>query len=220
MKRRAPRALIGVMVLWGAVLAVLAISDWNTFRDHLEAWKFQLTRTTRTIHPLQARATMMTSRLDPVTGQPVPAGTYRMEEHLYHLFANGAGCPVVFDPERVPRSVAAWAVRDGSRSIRETLEESGCRLIEQHFPRRAYVVIHPSSTRASGPERGSSWNPPARVAVTTCAADSISGEMTEPPVEEPPMARSAPRPRLRPAGNSGLSERDKEELRSALRSLR
>jgi hypothetical protein len=220
MRARARRAIIVAASFVAVLVTVLVVSNWGTFRDHLEAWKFQLTRTTRTIHPLQTRATLMTSRLDPVTGQPVPAGTYRMEEHLYHLFANETGCPVVFDPERVPRSVAAWAVRDGSSTIRETLEESGCCIIEQHFPRRAYVVINPSSTRASGPEPGSSWNPPARVPVTSGAIGSVSREMTEAPVEEQPPARSAPRPRLQPAGSSGLSERDKEELRSALRSGR
>jgi len=48
MKPRSRRITIGAAVLAVPLVAVLAIANWGTVRDHVEAWHFHLTRETFT----------------------------------------------------------------------------------------------------------------------------------------------------------------------------
>ena len=51
MNRRGKRLALGVMAMGLAAVIVLAVANWGTVRDHVEAWRFQLTRETVTMDP-------------------------------------------------------------------------------------------------------------------------------------------------------------------------
>ena len=136
MKPRARRVTIGAAALVAVLLAVLAVANWSTVRDHVEAWHFQLARDTRTIEPLAEGA----------------SGTYNPEERLLHIAANRMSASVIFVPppqhpfarracdlplqDLLPRT--RWLPK---QAIKPLLEKEGYRILKQRFPRRAYVVI-------------------------------------------------------------------------------
>jgi hypothetical protein len=57
MKRHAWRVTIGAAALGAVLLAVLVVANWSTVRDHIEAWRFQLTTEKETIEPFERGVT-------------------------------------------------------------------------------------------------------------------------------------------------------------------
>ena len=136
MKPRARRIMVGVAVLVAVLVVVLAVACWGTVRDHVEAWHFQLTKETKTIEPCPEGM--------PVRG-PSFVGAWKhgttgpaySEEDVLQFAADMLRCPMILDQRDVLDAVGS---RSGE-SIREVLADNGWRVLEQHFPRRAYVVI-------------------------------------------------------------------------------
>jgi hypothetical protein len=129
-KRRARRVTIAAAVLGAGVVAVLVVAHWATVRDHVEASWFQLTRETETIElPRGLRVSL------------------RVETGILQLLADTSGCAVI--RERADSFFERSIHVDWSVWVRETrpemclrlLRENGYRVIEQRFPRSAYVVI-------------------------------------------------------------------------------
>jgi hypothetical protein len=131
MNRRGKRLTVGVMVVGLAVVLVLAIAHWGTVRDHVEAWHFQLTRETRTIEPDPLEPTLVfKSNVDL---------TYPIELHLFRHVATFSQRPVIWAPEQNVNLVSGGLSYTGD--ITKLLEAHGWRVLEQRFPRKAYVVI-------------------------------------------------------------------------------
>jgi hypothetical protein len=153
MKRRAWRVTIGAAVLAVALVAVLAVAYWSTVRDHVEAWHFQLTRETATIEPDPARKRI------PVRVE-VPGIRSSALPRLLQDLANYSGYLVICAPEqnmmldtpillvaRIHKDIAEVEICDAD--IKAGLKSAGYRVLEQRFPRRAYVVIrNPEPTTA------------------------------------------------------------------------
>jgi hypothetical protein len=160
MKPRARRVTIAAAVLGAGVVAVLVVTHWATVRDHVEGWRFQLAKYTETIEPnSELTGRPINLRAEP-TGQ---TGAHFIEaEALLECLANSSGLPVVFVPlhsETVidakdrfgvdfvhfsgdpPGLLAGWLQEMTAARAMATLEAFGCRVLEQRFPRRAYVVI-------------------------------------------------------------------------------
>jgi len=125
MKPHARRIAIGAAALVAVLLAVLAVVNWGIVRDHVEVWHFQLTRDTKAIQPL-SRDLITAARYD------------TQEEYLLHVAAAELRCPVIVDPKQV--SPLRVVLIPGAM-IYNTLRKEGWRLLKQHFPRRAYVLI-------------------------------------------------------------------------------
>ena len=90
MKPRARRVTLAAAVLGAGVLAVLVVIHWNTCRDHVEAWWFQLTHETETIEP-----------------DDRPGGD------VLQVMARVGGRPLIFSPEEFVLSP------EGLRKVRE-----------------------------------------------------------------------------------------------------
>ena len=167
MKRRARRPVIGAAALVAVIVAVLVVANWGTVRDHLEAWHFQLTRETATIEPgpKTAPASFKGVAL-PLAGQArssesrasnrqsihrqetsehlvVPAGAGIGRAGLLEMLANYSERAVICEKSE-EYGVMFW-IRDGQTvggaDVVQLLNDDGCRLLEQRFPRRAYVVV-------------------------------------------------------------------------------
>jgi hypothetical protein len=105
-----------------AVVAIVVAFNWDVVRDHVEAWWFVATRQTVTI-----------------TSDPTLPGLAIDGRKLFYersepkvwdclqIVAKYSGCPVIADKE----TVDLWF---GVRS-------ADYRILEQRFPRRAYVVV-------------------------------------------------------------------------------
>lgn len=127
MKPRAWRITIAAAALGTVLVAVLALANWGIVRDHVEAWRFQLTRETETIQPV-------------TEGVIVDSYSYR-REGLLHVGARQLGRPVIFDPADIPnleRMRRVWAYEPDMKAL---FEMKGWRVLEQGLPRRAHVVI-------------------------------------------------------------------------------
>ena len=142
MKPRARRVVLGAAALVAVLVAVVVAANWGTVRDHVEAWHFQLTRETTSIHP---------DGVDADAYQTHDLGaTAHVREHVRDL-ARALRCPVIFDSndaELLPQcifTVYECCVPPTPNSRESFLaflkEERGYCIIEQRFPRRAYVVI-------------------------------------------------------------------------------
>ena len=139
MRPRARRVTIGAAALGAVLVAVLAIANWGTVRDHVQAWHFQLTRITKTIEP-HTRTT---------------ASQYS-EENLLHVAANELRCPVIVDPKQLSPihvELTPEALLIPGTGIPAVLKKEGWRFLEQHFPRRAYVLIRDASSIEQTAER-------------------------------------------------------------------
>ena len=130
MKRRARRSVIGVAALVAVLVAVLIGANWSIVRDHVEAWWFAGTRDTQTVFP------------------GGDEGELTSEERVYQQLADRIDCPVIFDPGRPP--YWGWHIppggdRQGRLAIGEltvkAMRDQGWRILEQHFPHRALVVV-------------------------------------------------------------------------------
>src|SRR5688572_12185679 len=152
--------MIVTAALVATLVAVLVVTHWPTVRDHVEAWHFLATRDTETIAP--------------VIVEGAEDFTYQLEDALtlFHIAANVLRCSVIFDPLEVPslhrqnrvvrtlslggggsRDEIIWHPQEG---VRVLIEKHGWRVLEQRFPRKAYVVIRdstPPGQIAEAPQR-------------------------------------------------------------------
>jgi len=145
MNRRGKRLALTVAAAGLAVLLVLGIVHRDAVRDHVEAWHFQLTKETVMITP-EAEWKEVGERivgLDTIS--------------LVHAVANLQGYPAVFSFEQYVEPVMSGMrplrqVVLRRENFREVLESEGYRVLEQRFPRRAYLVIRdPTRTRGTPP---------------------------------------------------------------------
>jgi hypothetical protein len=136
MKRQALRAVIGAAALVALVVAVLAVANWGTVRDHVEAWRFQLTRETKTLLPTHVRW---------AKGPPYDCSG----PTILQIIADSWKAPVIFAPGGYPVTLVNTEA-DGAKKL---LEERGFRIVEQRFPQKAHVVV-------GDPERSGKPNGP------------------------------------------------------------
>jgi hypothetical protein len=129
MKRRGWRVALTVATLGLALAAGLVALNWATVRDHAEAWWFLMMREPE-------------GEISPPALRETPV-VHVKEVHL-SLLALSSGCPVVFDRDALP----AWTglmpdpqYRGSTAAILQHLRDYGYRIVEQRFPRRAYVVV-------------------------------------------------------------------------------
>jgi len=126
MKRRPGRVAAGVAALATIIVALVAITHWDAVRDHVKVWRFQLTRETRTLTP-----------------GPRSSGQSLTTIMLFHL-VDTSGRPVITEAsEGTVRIVLDAPVRSVHDAVR-LLAINGWRVIEQRFPRRAYIVVSAS----------------------------------------------------------------------------
>jgi hypothetical protein len=131
--RRGKRIAFAAAIIGGEVVALLVVGHWATVLDHFEAWTFQLTRQTKMVQPL------VTERQSDI---------WLVQSRLPYLgLANFSGWPVIVDPGSLPDYSHGEGEQVTTESLLESLRNNGWRVIEQRFPRRAYVVI-----RAEAPE--------------------------------------------------------------------
>jgi hypothetical protein len=146
MKPRARRVTIAAAVLGAGVVGVLV---YPTVRDHVEAWRLQLTRETVTIepglvwkdHPLvwrrscESLVTELKRDGKWVSCSPTAA--------LFCILVDYSGQPVIFDP--VAARSAFFGMKGSSSlstaHVLQIVRDNGWRVLEQRFPRKAYVVI-------------------------------------------------------------------------------
>jgi hypothetical protein len=176
MKPRARRVTMGVAALVAIIAAVLVVANWSTVRDHVEAWHFQLTRETETIEPrllapppregggheieindpeFNARPKAgLAQHFDSVVnkhGIQAPS----VARYLLEKLARCSCLSVIFDPTQTDDpSVSrgeAMVARSWPEGPQPALRRHGFRVLEQRFPRRAYVVIR----AAAAPEASS-----------------------------------------------------------------
>ena len=137
MKPRARRVTIAAAVLGAAVVAVLLVAHWATVRDHVEAWHFQLTTETVTIEP------------NPPHGPLRVKGNAR---YFCGLLADHSGQPVILAAEEDVSIIFAESLEgELTRVTQDILTANGYRVLEQRFPRRAYVVIHGEHVAETAP---------------------------------------------------------------------
>jgi hypothetical protein len=131
MNRRARRATIGAAALGAALVAILVVVYRDCIRDHVGAWHFQLTRKTEMIQP------------------PLEGGLHGESTDgplLIRIAAEELHCPIIFDPADMPQIEKVRAdLLHGEGRMLGLLEKSGWRVLEQRFPRRAYICMrsHP-----------------------------------------------------------------------------
>jgi hypothetical protein len=108
----------------------------------VEAWWFQLTRETRTVEPRPLEPSVTFTQLN-------NASMYPVEVHLFLFVATFSRCPVIWDPEESVDPVRGHY--SGTGDITKHLEAQGWRVLEQRFPRRAYVVIRDPAAMPEAP---------------------------------------------------------------------
>ena len=141
MNRRGKRLTLGVMAVGLAVILVLGIVHRDAVRDHVKAWHFQLTRETRTIEPNPAAGrTTEYNQTSFFSRHQSRLSEERVEAPLSTLLAelgDSSGQPVVIDSAED----SGVLLEVGDSTPVTALETNGYRVLEQRFPRRAYVVI-------------------------------------------------------------------------------
>jgi hypothetical protein len=162
MKPRARRVTLAAAALGAGVLGVLMVTHWGTIRDHVEAWRFQLTRETETILPdSESKAFLNESQAERhrrVASNPLLDRQFisnakypglsretRMvpvrEELLPRLLASRSALPVVTVKAGSATGVVYWLFWPlEADAIVEGMRDWGWRVLEQRCPRRAYVV--------------------------------------------------------------------------------
>jgi hypothetical protein len=132
MKPCARRVTIAATVLGAAVVGALVVANWGTVRDHVEAWWFQLTTTTRSILPRPE-----------LQGKPFDMPSHIERGEMLQFMADYFGREVVIAPRDL---VSSGSGHDISGVTGEAMlgwcRHGGWRIVEQRLPRRAYVVIH------------------------------------------------------------------------------
>jgi hypothetical protein len=148
MKPGARRITIAATFLVAAVVAALAAWRSSAVRNHVEGWRFQLTQTTETITPdpawkdlpLDEGGQLRWSRL----GRP--ARREDVSRVFLRIMASASGRPVVLataDCGALGREIIMPTRLEeiGTAMMTAELETMGWRVLEQRFPRSAYVVI-------------------------------------------------------------------------------
>jgi hypothetical protein len=155
MKRRGWRVVLTVVTVGLALVASLVAFKWPTVRDHAEAWWFQVARKTETIEPAPALKESPREFMHAVE-QEVTLIDMR---GCFLVLATYSGLKVIFDSAEdensaFPRTTdfhSFWILPRGSdltaASALDVLRENGWRVLEQRFPRRAYVVIRDEQAR-------------------------------------------------------------------------
>jgi hypothetical protein len=113
---RGNRIRLGTAILGTGALFVFAVA----LRDHLESWRFQLTRETKTVTP------------DCGDSNSPP---------ILCLLARSSGRRIIYDPQDSGALSWSSALRSPA-GILGVLRCFGWRVIEQRFLRRAFVIIH------------------------------------------------------------------------------
>ena len=149
MKPRARRVTIAAAALGVGVVGVLVVAHWGTVRDHVQAWYFQLTSETETIRPdatWRERLKRIDSDVDVIDADV---------NDCLSMLSTLSGLCVVTEPAPEPIIITTSIITTSSEAdpgtselteatasgARHALESKGWRVIEQRFPRRAYVVI-------------------------------------------------------------------------------
>jgi len=149
MKPRARRVTIAAALLGAAVVGVLVIAP-GPVRDHIEAWRLQLTRETLAIEPglVWKDNPVMPKReaCEWMIKEMKKDGPWVSCSHVTYLFCilvDYSGQTVICDPAIA--GSCSFAMKGGSTlSTNDALQivrDNGWRILEQRFPRRAYVAI-------------------------------------------------------------------------------
>ena len=171
MKRRGLRFTLTAGAIGLAVVAGVVAFNWGVVRDHVEAWWFQLHLADGDGGTGLEGVLAALIRPYGVHGSFDSAGQILQYEHVYNPFSlllalvRESGCPVIFasaqdlDPPNI--TLASQLQNVTTDTIRAVLQANGYRIIEQRFPRRAYVVVgYPES--APAPVIYSAWEPDVR----------------------------------------------------------
>jgi hypothetical protein len=164
MRPRARRVTIPAAVLGAGVVAVLVVTHWASVCTHAEAWRFQITRKTDIVDAPSS----MTGQPAVLEGAEYGNACGFPAERVLRLLAAHSGLPVIHDPRDcdatlaesrslLPARLCWWPHKpppdDYSNTPRvemtpatsdlalELLQDNGWHVLEQRFPRRAYVVI-------------------------------------------------------------------------------
>ena len=133
MRPRSRRVVLCVAVPGAALAAGLLALDWRSARDHFEAWRFQLTRDTESTSPFSTRSARVNDD-----------GVLVFQRPGLEILSAYARRSIVFDPGET-RDVPVWRVDLPAEEVARVLQEEGYRVIDQRFPRKAYVIIRHSS---------------------------------------------------------------------------
>ena len=151
--RRGARSAFATGAAGCVVLGGLMAGQWRVVKQHLAAWDFVLSTETLALEP---------RHVDPANRILGTTGLFPVERACQHL-ADQSDFTVVLDA-RDRRRVQLDANPLTAAAVMEALCENGYRIIEQRFPRAAYVVIHrPLSPGEQPPE------PPRRPAAPQVA---------------------------------------------------
>jgi hypothetical protein len=125
MKRRGLRVTLTAGAIGLAVVAVVVAFNWGVVRDHVEAWWFQATTETETLQP-----------------KDVPKGWPWIRFRLLVGLSQLSQRPVIIE-STMPWGDENGIVEGGDTAVGmlQALRANGFRIIEQRFPRRAYVVV-------------------------------------------------------------------------------
>jgi hypothetical protein len=122
--RRIPLLTVGAACL---VVAGVVILNWSLISDHVEAWRFVAARKTDTLQP----------------GDQAPSLEERRPvKRLFQILADISQRAVVCDSEEMDCPIAKLRLPENTSTGKalRALRASGYRILEQHVPRRAYVV--------------------------------------------------------------------------------
>jgi hypothetical protein len=137
MKRRARRAVVISIATAATLASILVFAYWDSVRDHVEAWHFQLTRKTATIDPFSVKPSRVNED-----------GVFVFECPGLEVLAANAMRSIIVDPAEA-RDVPLRVVhrRLGEDEVVRVLREEGYRVLEQRLPQRAYVAIRAAGKR-------------------------------------------------------------------------
>jgi hypothetical protein len=134
MKR--PRGLKVFLVSAGVATVVtgfFVVFNWAIVRDHIESWWFVMSRTTETILP------------NPIQREDPTSRAQRNDFPFLRLIADFSGRPVIFEltdgllaSEILLKSQVHPGTADAAKLL---LQADGWRIVQQYFPRPAYVII-------------------------------------------------------------------------------
>jgi hypothetical protein len=158
MKPRARRIALLTVAAGCLVVAGLAAFNWPTVRDHAEAWWFIWTKETRTLKPLRI-STQETQTLESI-GTLEAVGKRRWSSvpalGYLQLVASFTSMPVICEESlsRDSKMQLLACLPPGVVDPVKLLRENGYRILEQRFPRQAYVVVsYPDVGRTESPSR-------------------------------------------------------------------
>ena len=133
MKPRPRPVTLVAAVLGVGVVGVLVALNWATVIEHTQAWYFLMTTRTRTAYP----------------GSD-DDGTSSGNEQVFQVLARCLGDAVTYDSAKSVRRYVIDETIDW-RGDRATLFRLlGWRVLEQRFPRRAYIVVAGASADGHG----------------------------------------------------------------------